>query len=46
MSSLDNRQSNYWRSLAELENEAQVDELLAREFPEQQELLSDPISRR
>jgi MoCo/4Fe-4S cofactor protein with predicted Tat translocation signal len=36
----------YWRSLAELEADLGLREVLEREFPEQAEALADPMSRR
>ncbi len=39
-------QDGFWRSQAELDNTPEFQEFLLREFPEQQEQLSDPLSRR
>ncbi len=48
MSSLDKKTQDvgFWRSLDELERDAAVDELVVREFPENADELTDPVSRR
>ena len=44
MSSLDHNKQ--WRSLAELQGDPEFEKFLATEFPDQQEQLLDPVSRR
>jgi len=39
-------QEGFWRSQAELDNTPEFQEFLAREYPEQEEQLKDPLSRR
>ncbi len=39
-------QDGFWRSQADLDNTPEFQEFLAREYPEQEEQLKDPLSRR
>ncbi|MCP4445408.1 MAG: TAT-variant-translocated molybdopterin oxidoreductase [Myxococcales bacterium] len=44
--SLGPSQDGFWRSQADLDNTPEFQEFLAREYPEQEEQLKDPLSRR
>jgi MoCo/4Fe-4S cofactor protein with predicted Tat translocation signal len=46
VSSLTDKPTPSWRSLAELEADPAFDQYLANQFPEQKELLKSPLSRR
>jgi molybdopterin-containing oxidoreductase family iron-sulfur binding subunit len=43
---MDKSTNKYWRSLGELDQTPEFEEFLAREFPDNQEQLVDPLSRR
>ena len=45
-SSLGPSSDGFWRSQADLDNTPEFQEFLAREYPEQEEQLKDPLSRR